>query len=422
MPLNRRPVGMELRMGRGRRAAETRVDLVGRGDHGPATTGCGSIAPARFNTFILKVANRCNINCDYCYVFNSADLRARDLPARMGLDVVEVMADRVEEYATAQQLDTIHFVFHGGEPLLLGMRQMERILSPLDCRLGHTLSPTYTVQTNGTLLSDAWLDLFEEHGVSVGVSLDGPRRANDRHRLTLQGASTADAAIEGLRRLQAHPKLFAGILAVVDLVNDPDEVLQFLASFGPPTIDFNLPHANHAAPPLRRDESQPEYGVWLSRLFDSWVLSDAEDLIIRMFDDIIGLTLGAKESVEALGLARAGSITIESDGSIETIDALRSTAADETDLGMNVFENTFAEVARHPRIACRSDGKRVLSAHCQRCSLVDVCGGGSLPHRFHPVTRYDNPSVYCHDLAYLISHIQSRLQDVSNARPETCKC
>ncbi|MGW7453893.1 hypothetical protein [Streptomyces sp. NPDC054787] len=39
----------------------------------------------------------------------------------------------------------------------------------------------FELQTNGTLLTEPWLDLFERYEVVVGVSLDGPPTANDRH-------------------------------------------------------------------------------------------------------------------------------------------------------------------------------------------------------------------------------------------------
>ncbi|CNL56735.1 galns arylsulfatase regulator (Fe-S oxidoreductase) [Yersinia aldovae] len=32
---------------------------------------------------ILKISERCNINCDYCYVFNKGNSDANDNPARI---------------------------------------------------------------------------------------------------------------------------------------------------------------------------------------------------------------------------------------------------------------------------------------------------------------------------------------------------
>src|SRR5690606_41942597 len=78
--------------------------------------------------------------------------------------------------------------------------------------------------TNGTLLSGAWLDLFERYEVAVGVSRDGPPPANDRHRLTHAGRSSAASAVRGIELLRSRPHLFAGLLAVVDLRSEERRV------------------------------------------------------------------------------------------------------------------------------------------------------------------------------------------------------
>ncbi|MFJ2173924.1 radical SAM protein [Streptomyces sp. NPDC087851] len=132
-----------------------------------------------FRTFILKVANRCNIDCDYCFVFNSKDQAARRLPARMDLAVARAAARRIGEHASAHRLRTIHVVLHGGEPLLVGVGHMAGLLEAVRDAAPAGTWVLFELQTNGTLLSGAWLDLFERYEVAVGVSLDGPPRANE---------------------------------------------------------------------------------------------------------------------------------------------------------------------------------------------------------------------------------------------------
>ena len=58
------------------------------------------------------------------------------------------------------------------------------------------------MQTNGVLLDDGWIDLFERYRISAGVSLDGPPVVNNLHRLDLKGNSSYDRTVEGLRLLQ----------------------------------------------------------------------------------------------------------------------------------------------------------------------------------------------------------------------------
>lgn len=106
--------------------------------------------PVPFRTFILKVANRCNIDCDYCFVFNSKDQAARRLPARMDLAVVRAAARRIGEHASAHRLRAIHVVLHGGEPLLLGVGHMTGLLQTVRDSVPAGTRVLFELQTNGT--------------------------------------------------------------------------------------------------------------------------------------------------------------------------------------------------------------------------------------------------------------------------------
>ncbi|WP_406125061.1 radical SAM protein [Streptomyces canus] len=366
--------------------------------------------PVPFRTFILKVANRCNIDCDYCFVFNSKDQAARRLPARMDLAVVRAAARRIGEHASAHRLRAIHVVLHGGEPLLLGVGHMTGLLQTVRDSVPAGTRVLFELQTNGTLLSDAWLDLFERYEVAVGISLDGPPLANDRHRLTHAGRSSAASAVRGIELLRSRPHLFAGLLAVVDLANDPVEVHDYLAAFEPPVIDFGLPHATHDDPPHRSDPSVPEYGLWMSRVYDAWLDRPEYRHSVRMLEDIVALSSGVRGSVETLGLAPPTSVVIESDGSIEAVDTLRSVEEGATWLGLDVLRHSFDEALSHPKLLHRQHGKEALAEQCRACPVVDVCGGGYLPHRFSEAQGYRNPSVYSADLGYLIRHVQGSLR------------
>jgi radical SAM/SPASM domain FxsB family protein len=358
-------------------------------------------------TFILKVVNRCNIDCDYCYVFNGPDQSWHALPVRMSTEVAHATARRITEQAIAHELDRVDVVLHGGEPLLAGPAHLGAILQILRAEVDAAVS--FELQTNGVLIDPQWLDLFERFGVRLGVSLDGPPAANDRHRLSHRGRSTADAAVRGVELLRSRPHLFGGILAVVDLANDPVEVYDHLAALGPPVIDFNLPHATHDSPPRRTEPGVPEYGRWLSRVYDTWIGAATYTHSVRILEDIVALSLGAHGAVESLGLLPSGIVVVESDGTIEDVDTLKSVAHGAAHLGLNVFDHTFDEAASHPAIRRRQAGAAALADECQRCPLLSVCGGGYLPHRHSAERGYRNPSVYCQDLAYLIRHVQATL-------------
>src|SRR4051794_35343173 len=76
--------------------------------------------PTPFREFILKIHSRCDLACDYCYMYEMADQRWRDQPYRMSRQVVDGVAARIAEHARSHDLTSLDLVLHGGEPLLAG--------------------------------------------------------------------------------------------------------------------------------------------------------------------------------------------------------------------------------------------------------------------------------------------------------------
>jgi hypothetical protein len=74
-----------------------------------------------FRQFVLKIHSRCDLACDYCYVYTKVDQRWRTRPVVMPRDVVEKTAYRIGEHVRAHGLTSVSVVLHGGEPLLAGL-------------------------------------------------------------------------------------------------------------------------------------------------------------------------------------------------------------------------------------------------------------------------------------------------------------
>ncbi len=87
--------------------------------------------------------------------------------------------------------------------------------------------------------------MFAEQQVKVGISIDGDRAANDRHRRYADGRSSYDQVIQAVGRLRdgQYQALYSGLLCTIDVLNDPAAVHDALVALEPPLIDFLLPHA-----------------------------------------------------------------------------------------------------------------------------------------------------------------------------------
>jgi uncharacterized protein len=368
--------------------------------------------------FVLKVHSRCDLACDHCYVYVGPDQSWHGRPAAIPAAVTRQAAYRIAEHARAHQLPAVQVILHGGEPLLARLPRLRRVIGDLQSALAGTCELDLRIHTNGVLLDEPTCELFAEHGVKVGVSLDGYEAANDRHRRYADGRSSYEKVISaiGLLRTGRFRPLYAGLLCTIDTANDPIQVYDSLAALDPPRIDFLLPHATWEHPPARQPTADAEYADWLIAIFGRWSADDCP-MEIRTFDSVISTLRGRRSLTEALGLEPASLAVIETDGSYEQVDSLKTAYAGAPGTGFDVFRHSIDQVTEHPGIRARQQGIAGLSAMCQKCPVVTSCGGGLYAHRYRAKNGFDNPSVYCPDLFKMISHIGDRLPAVKENTP-----
>lgn len=374
--------------------------------------------PSPFQEFIVKIHSRCDLACDYCYMYEMADQSWRDRPRRMSAEITQLTAMRIGEHARTHCLARVALVLHGGEPLLAGRDLISHLVTSVRDVAGSAVTVDATIQTNAVGLDDSHLRLFNELSVGVGVSLDGAAEDHDRHRRFASGRGSHAAVAAGLRRLtdRRYRHLFSGLLCTIDLRSDPIDTYEELAKFEPPKIDFLLPHGTWESPPPGRVPGAPEtpYADWLIAVFDHWYRSPRTR--VRLFDEIMYLMLGGESRAEMLGLSPSTLVVIETDGAIEQADTLKAAYQGAPGTGLHVARDRLDAALLLPGVVARQLGARALSAECQACRIRRVCGGGLYAHRYRTGTGFANPSVYCLDLMRLIGHIRDTMRIDLSAR------
>ncbi|MEU5694674.1 FxsB family cyclophane-forming radical SAM/SPASM peptide maturase [Actinosynnema sp. NPDC020468] len=356
-----------------------------------------------FRQFILKVHGRCNLACDYCYVYTRADQRWRSRPRVMSAAVAERAVERIAEHVRAHDLPRVDVVLHGGEPLLAGVAFLEELVRGLRSRV--PVPVDVVVQTNGTLLDRGWLEVLARLRVRVGVSVDGVPEAHDRHRVRPDGRGSWASVAAGLRLLaDEFPEIYGGVLCVVDPAVDAVATYEFLVGLGAPVIDFLLPHGDWCSPPAGMGVGGTPYAEWLIAVFDRWY-SDPR-CAVRVFEEILALVLGGRSRVEGWGNTPPAHVVVEVDGDIEVSDIVASGSPEASATGLNVGRDSFDDALRVPGVAAARGGP---CAECLACPVVAVCGGGLRAHRLHPDGTFDHPSVYCPDLYRLVGHVRDRV-------------
>lgn len=372
----------------------------------------GAMTPP--TAFVIKIASRCNLACDYCYVYSHTDQSWKAQPQFMSAEHRRQLTHRLVEYATHFHARSLTAIFHGGEPLLIGAPEIAKFAEELRFALSQIgTSITFSLQTNGTLLDIAAVHTLSKAGVWISISLDGAQPANDLHRRDHHGRSSFAGSLRALRLLEENRHIYGGIISVIDPRIRPTDLFTFVASRKPPLWDLLLPDANYERPPLLRDADPTVYQRWLLEAFDLW-FDEYAAIRVRLFDSILAVCAGLPSDSEMLGLGGANVLTVETDGSYHAHDVLKITRPGATSLDLTLDQHTIAEAVASPsfQIYTHLSTAAGLATACQLCPEMNACGGGFIPHRYSK-TGFANPSIYCSELLSLLRHARTRMIDVA---------
>jgi uncharacterized protein len=347
-------------------------------------------------------------------MYNLQDKTYRNQPPRMSLEVTQWMAKRIRSHAERHGRQGVHVILHGGEPLLAGMDYLDEWLEVVRRELGPPMRPHFSMQSNGTLITDEWIDFLAGHKVGIGISYDGPKHVHDRFRVHHDGRGSYDELIAAIERLKAHPRgkeIFSTVMSVPDVDLNPQEQWDDFKKLGIYGYDLSLPHSNHLHPTR---QGKWTYRDWLIKLFDLW-FDDPERRGFRFFENIIRGLFLYPYSTDNIGGKPVGVLVIETNGDYEGTDALKCTEEGMTKLNRNVLDNEIDSLYENSLVARMQHANVPLCETCQACPASEVCGGGYLPHRYHSKNEgvlkagFDNPSIYCDALYGLIEHAYHRV-------------
>jgi uncharacterized protein len=373
------------------------------------------LANQHLQQVILKVASRCNLNCSYCYIYNGEDTGYLRQPKKISDEVFAALIERIGEYVEHSGRP-ISLAFHGGEPTLIGVSRFRHLVQWAQRALGTKLA-RIAIQTNGVLIDADWSRAIKDLNVAPSISIDGPKAIHDANRVDLRGKGTHDSVTRGIRELQSVG-LQPNVLCVICPGQNGLDVYHHLRSLNVTRMDFLLPDVSH-------DNFTKTYGGlgptpvadYLLPILHAWMDEDNEDVRIRIFWELYKKLLGGRATTDAFSSIGTSYLIVETDGSIEAMDALRVCDDGISRTGLNVLTDGFKSVSKAAPVAFNViHGKIPLSPICAACSKLDVCGGGYLPSRFSRENLFSNPSVWCRDISLLIDTMNGYLT-VDDGKP-----
>lgn len=421
------------------------------------------IQPSQVTVMIKPVGALCNLNCHYCYYLPTTSLYGHR-EHRMKLDTLEAtFASILPRFA-----DEVTIAWQGGEPTLAGLDFFEKMIAFQNKYKRPGQRVVHSLQTNGTLLDDAWCQFLHRHNFLIGLSVDGPPRFHDHYRLTRRDDGSHDQVLRGFHLLQKH-RVEHNLLTVLNdrNVKAPEEIYGYLYNLGCRFMQF-IPAIEWQQNDDGHFELQPfsptgeAYGEFLCKIFDIWFEKHRHEVSVRLFDVVLNRLVLGQSPLCIMDASCHGQLTIEHDGSVfgcdhfvsrrwqlakigdpgwqnpvaannaqqialdfedrgvdetvmEDLHAIRGRAAgqrvqadtampEQDDLDTHWFERVESQ-----RLGVFAARKQNLPPQCLSCQYKPFCYGGCPKHR-PSRGEVPEPSTLCDGYLMFFQHAMPRLQ------------
>lgn len=365
------------------------------------------------------VGAECNLRCSYCYYQDK--VRLYDEHSYLPLDLLE---KAIKEYIEINDNEQIVFDWHGGEPLLVGLNYLKKIVE-IQRKYRGNKHIYNTIQTNATLLTVDFADFFKDNNFLVGVSIDGPQDVHDKFRKDKGGNPTFLKVMRGIELLHRYAVDFNTLTTISKAGEGRGlDVYSFLKNIGSRYMQFmpvyeyvdgmnNIASPDDVQSVLASWSVSPfEYGKFMCDIFDCWVRNDVGSYFVNLFDSTLANYCGMNPGTCVYSETCGANAVMEHNGDIYPCDHF---VYPHYKLG-NVKESSLREIVSSENATRFGIDKRnSLPAQCLRCVYYFACHGECPKHRFAMSDKNESGlNSLCEGLYYFFSHVDPYMQMMKN--------
>ncbi len=342
---------------------------------------------------LKPVGSVCNLACDYCYYLEKGKLYPETKNTVMSEQLLEKF---IREYLEAQTTQQVLFTWHGGETLMRPISFYQKALE-LQRKYAAGRQIDNCIQTNGTLLNDAWCEFFKANNFLVGVSIDGPQELHDEYRRNRQGQPSFYLVMQGIKLLKKHGVEYNGMAVVNDYnVDYPLEFYRFFKELDCHYIQFapiveRLADHRDGTRLTAPGQDDPDiklapfsvdpvkWGNFLCAIFDEWLKEDVGNYYVQLFDATLANWVGEQPGVCVLARECGHAGVMEFNGDVYSCDHF---VFPEYKLG-NIYTKTLTEMMYSPKqLKFGADKYDTLPRQCKECEFLFACHGECPKNRF----------------------------------------
>lgn len=370
-------------------------------------------------TIVLKGTMDCNLRCRYCYEFRqNGEAYSKEILSSS--DSIKI----IERFAKLFPESEILWLIHGGEPLLRGVEYFEKITQSIrNANENYNVNFKIAVQTNGTLLTNRWIDSFEKNIDVFGeriisVSIDGSEKSNGDVRVNRTGQSAHNRIVSGIERIRKSSLDFTTISVVGEHnVNIAQETYEFIKELNPNFAKF-IPCYNHDKYGYKElyGITPLEYTNFVCNIFDLWIkdLKNKKDnrFIIDPIISVISKLTDIPVTWCEFRTSKCENFTsIYPDGEMWLCDAYdHDKMRAEAFIGniLTISDEQLKSVIINPCNSCKfTQFYDDIMNECLSCDIYKYCAGGCIEKRQQMITKsHDLSREYCQAKKELISYIK----------------
>lgn len=345
-------------------------------------------------SYIVKVSGECNLKCDYCYYFTNGKYQEVN---NLSVDLIEKLILEASKLS-----DFVEFIWHGGEPLVAGIKIFQKIVSvqkTISAENGTKFKNV--IQTNGTLLNNEWVEFIIENDFGIGISIDGPVSLHDKHRIYGDYTGSLSNVMNGIRLL-TEKGVRKGALAVItkDSLGFEKEIFDFFVNNDILSFDF-LPFFDGNFPFTLQEG---DYSDFIIKIFDLWLEKDDPSIKVRYIDNVMAGILGGRQSLCKFARSCHTYISIDFNGDIFPCD--KFLGLKDFKFG-NLKQDSLHEVVHG--IKMREFIKKINAIHnnCSKCNIWYICGGACTYYQMSDDKTEQRR--YCYENRRAITYIQNKI-------------
>lgn len=356
-----------------------------------------------YSYLIKPASSACNMKCKYCFyhdVVSNREVRS------YGNMLPETMHNIISKTLDVEDNAQISYAFQGGEPTLVGLDYFKAFIHEVEQTKKDNQTIVYSLQTNGTLLDDEWVQFLKDNDFLIGLSLDGYKENHDYFRITNQNTDTYKRVLNALSLLRKYDVTFNVLTVLTDpLAKHPQKLYNFYKELGLTHVQLipclpELSSISHffALTPKR-------FASFYKTFYDLWLndFKQGNYLSVGLFDNIIPMYRGIPPQMCGMVGNCAFQFVIESDGSVYPCDFY---VLDEYKCG-NINTENIRQIAKNKMVRSFIEEPKRMCKACDTCPFFEMCRGNC--KRLN-ITYFDDE--YCGYQEFLL-HSETSMREIA---------